>query len=68
MPNYRAYIMGPDDSIQNFVVLECPDDDAAVAVASVLAAKDDVELWQRSRKIKRLAPSQLRRPKATTRG
>ena len=68
MPNYRAYIMGPGDSIRNFVILECPDDDTAVAEASILAARQDVELWHRSRKIARLAPSNLRRPKATTRG
>ncbi len=60
MPNYHAYFMGPDDSFQTFRILDCPDDATAIAEASVLSARQDIELWHRSRKVARLTPSDPR--------
>ena len=51
MPDYRAYIMGPDGHVQNRVDLQCTDDVEAIKLAKQLVDGYDVELWQLDRKI-----------------
>lgn len=51
MPEYRAYIIGPDGHFQDSVHLLCPDDEAAKEQARQLIDGHDVELWQRDRKV-----------------
>ena len=53
MPEYRAYIVGPDGHFQSSVALECDDDDKAMEQAQQLVDGHDVELWQRARKLAR---------------
>jgi hypothetical protein len=55
MPDYRAYILDREGKIRRFKPLICPDDDAAVVAAKQLVDGCDVELWQRGRKVVRLA-------------
>ena len=65
---YRAYHVGKDDRYKAGFNLNCADDQEAIAVAKRLADRNDVELWQGSRKVARLqdrmmgfrAPPQLR--------
>jgi len=65
---YRAYHVGEDDRYKAGFNLNCADDQEAIAVAKRLADRNDVELWQGSRKVARLqdrmmgfrAPPQLR--------
>jgi len=65
---YRAYHVGENDRYQAGFNLNCADDQEAIAVAKRLADRNDVELWQGSRKVARLqdpmmgfrAPPQLR--------
>jgi hypothetical protein len=49
--DYRAYIIGVKGRIINFVVLDCPDDAAAMESAKQLVDGHDVELWQLGRKV-----------------
>ena len=51
MPEYRAYLVGPDDHILQCVEMVCADDDAAKEQAKTLADGYDIELWQEARKI-----------------
>jgi hypothetical protein len=51
MPEYRAYLVGSDDHIQNAVYLNCADDDQAIILAKEFADGHDVELWQLDRKV-----------------
>ena len=51
MPEYRAYIIGPDGHFHSSVALECLDDEAAAEQAKQLVDGHDVELWQRARKV-----------------
>jgi hypothetical protein len=51
MPDYRAYIMGPDGHIQNRVELRCDDDAEAIRLAEQLVDGRDIELWQLDRHI-----------------
>ena len=51
MPDYRAYIMGPDGHVQNRVELRCDDDVEAIRLARQLVDGHDVELWQLDRHI-----------------
>jgi hypothetical protein len=65
---YRAYHVGEDDRYKAGFSLNCADDQEAIAVAKRLGDRNDVELWQGSRKVARLqdrmmgfrAPPQLR--------
>ena len=50
MPDYRAYIMGPDGHVQNRVDLQCTDDAEAIKLAKQLVDGYDVELWQLDRR------------------
>ena len=49
MPDYRAYIMGPDGHVQNRVELRCDDDVEAIRLAKQVVDGHDVELWQLDR-------------------
>jgi len=51
MSDYRAFLIGSDGHIFSAVVVDEPDDWAAIAVAKQLVDGHDVELWQRDRKI-----------------
>jgi hypothetical protein len=51
MPDYRAYIMGPDGHVQNRVELRCDDDAEAIRLAEQLVDDHDIELWQLDRHI-----------------
>ena len=51
MPDYRAYIIGPDGHFDRAVHLDCADDAEAKEQAEQLVDGHDVELWQRDRKI-----------------
>ncbi len=51
MPQYRAYIIGPDGEFQNSVSLECADNEVALKKAEQLVGGHHVELWQYTRKI-----------------
>jgi hypothetical protein len=51
MAQYRVYIIGRDGHFQDFVPLDCADDDAAMEQAKQLANGYEVELWQYGRKI-----------------
>jgi hypothetical protein len=55
VPDYRAYLIGSDGHFYNSVVLDEPDDAAAIAAAKQLIDGHDVELWQRDRKIAEFA-------------
>lgn len=55
MPDYRAYLVGSDGHFYKSVVLDEPDDAAAIAAAKQLVDGHDVELWQRDRKIAEFA-------------
>jgi hypothetical protein len=51
MPEYRAYLIGSDGHFYKSIALHAPDEPAAIAAARQLVDGDDVELWQRDRKI-----------------
>ena len=51
MAQYRVYIIGRDGHFQDFVPLDCADDDAAMEQAKQLVDGHDVELWELGRKI-----------------
>ena len=51
MPDYRAYLIGSDGHFCKSVVLDEPDETAAIVAAKQLVDGHDVELWQRDRKI-----------------
>ena len=51
MPEYRAYLIGPDGHFVERVELVCADDEAAKEQAKSLADGHDVELWQEARRI-----------------
>jgi hypothetical protein len=51
MPEYRVYIIGPDGHFVDSIALECADDMEATEQAKQLVDGNDVELWQRARKI-----------------
>ncbi|SHN80822.1 hypothetical protein SAMN05444170_4517 [Bradyrhizobium erythrophlei] len=55
MPDYRAYIVGPDGHFHSSVRLNCADDLEAEKQAEQLVNGHDVELWQRDRKIARFS-------------
>ena len=51
MPEYRAYIIGPDGHFHSSEVIEAADDAAAVAAAKPLVDGHDVEVWLLDRKV-----------------
>jgi hypothetical protein len=51
MPDYRAYMLGPDGHIQLRVELHCADEETARERAQQLVDGYGVELWDGARKI-----------------
>ena len=51
MPDYRAHLIGSDGHFYKLIVLDAPDDAAAIAAARQSVDGHDVELWQLDRKI-----------------
>ena len=58
MSDYRAYLIGPTAISFKSVVVDEPDDAAAIASAKQLVDGHDVELWQRDRKIAKFEQKQ----------
>jgi hypothetical protein len=58
MPDYRAYLIGTDGHFFKSVVLDALDDAEAIAAAKQLVDGNDVELWQRDRKIAKFDSTQ----------
>ena len=58
MPDYRAYLIGFDGRFHKSVVLHAADEAAAIAAARQLIDGQDVELWERDRKIARFEHKQ----------
>jgi hypothetical protein len=54
MPDYRAYIIGPDGHFYETVALNALDGAAAIEAAKRLIDGHDVELWHPDRKIRKL--------------
>jgi hypothetical protein len=57
MREYRVYIVGSDGHFSNVFPLDCADDGEAMEQAKQLVDGDDVELWQRDRKVATLNAS-----------
>jgi hypothetical protein len=51
MPTFTAYTVSSDGDVQQRVDLICEDEEAAKARAKQLVDGDDVELWQRDKRI-----------------
>jgi hypothetical protein len=51
MPEYRAYLIGPDGHFFSAEAIEAAGDGAAVEAAKPLVDGHDIEVWQRDRKI-----------------
>jgi hypothetical protein len=54
---YRAYVIGRDGHFTEAINLDCADDAAAVDSAKQHVNGHDIELWQQSRMVTRLATS-----------
>jgi hypothetical protein len=54
MADYRAYAVWPDGNFVGFEVLICPDDEAAIGRARLLAKSSAIELWTGERFVTRL--------------
>ena len=53
MAHYRAYFIGIDGLFVKSIDLDCVDDAAAIENAKQLVDGQDVELWQRDRRIQK---------------
>jgi hypothetical protein len=62
MPDYRVYVIGSDGHFLRAIQLDCRDDAAAIESAKQLIDGNDIELWQRDRRIARFDS----RPKDTS--
>jgi hypothetical protein len=51
MPEYRAYIVGPDGHVEDRIDLVCDSEEAAKKHAKQLVDGHDVELWHLDRRI-----------------
>ena len=51
MPDYRAYVLNPDNSFKTVKEFNCDDDNAAIAEANKLLGSQDIELWDQGRKV-----------------
>jgi hypothetical protein len=62
MADYRVYSIGNDGHAFEAILLDCPDDKAAIESAKQLINDHDIELWQRDRRIAKFErrPEQLR--------
>lgn len=63
MPNYRAYVVGPDGHFQAFDVIAADDDESAVKMAQTLVNGCDVEVWKSDRKVAVLSHEDSPSPK-----
>lgn len=64
MPDYRAYIVGPEGRYISFEVIVAHDDATAIRIATKLVDGHDVELWHGDRKIGILHPNHVLNPLA----
>jgi hypothetical protein len=55
MRAYRAYLVGEDGHFRQVRVLDCENDDSAIEAARQIAVGLAVEVWERGRKIARIA-------------
>jgi hypothetical protein len=55
MPTYRAYLIDADNRVSSYRPIEANTDAAALHAARLFAENCDVEVWDRDRKIGRLA-------------
>ena len=53
MTDYRVYVIGSDGHFVRAILLDCPDDKAAIESAEQFVNGHDIELWQRDRIIAR---------------
>jgi hypothetical protein len=61
MANYRIYVLDKDDHVREPPqVFDCPDDAAAVEKASPLLNGRAVEVWDHSRLVARMEPTDKR--------
>jgi hypothetical protein len=61
MANYRIYVLDKDDHVREPPqVVECPDDEAAVEKAAQLLNGRAIEIWDHSRRVVRLEPTDKR--------
>ncbi len=51
MPDYRAYVLNPDNTFRTVKTFSCDDDDKAIAEATKLLDGQDIELWDQGRKV-----------------
>ncbi len=51
MPDYRAYIIGPDGHFVASETISAPDDAAAIEAANKFVGEDGVEVWLLDRKV-----------------
>jgi hypothetical protein len=51
MPDYRAYIVGPDGRFMDFKPIDAVDDAEALRAAHALLDGHDIELWHLARKV-----------------
>lgn len=58
MPDYRAYIIGPDGYFHSFEIITAPDDETAVEKAKKFVDGSGVEVWDLDRKIAVLPPKE----------
>ena len=58
MPYYRVYIIGQDGHFEGAISLDCRDDTTAVESAKQLVNGHNVELWQQSRLVTKLASAE----------
>jgi hypothetical protein len=56
MPDYRAYIVGPDGHFRTFEVVTADDDESAIKIARRYVDGHDVEVWELDRKVAVLSP------------
>lgn len=57
MPDYRAYIVGPDEHFKASEIVSAPDDAAAVDKAEAfVTAENGVEVWLLDRQVAVLPP------------
>jgi hypothetical protein len=51
MTDYRVYVIGLDGHFVRAVLLDCPDDNAAIESAKQFVNGHEIELWQRDRHV-----------------
>jgi hypothetical protein len=51
MPDYRVYVLNPDNSFKSVRTMSCDSDDIAIDEATKLLDGHDLELWDQGRKV-----------------